>query len=327
MKLILVGVSGFSERWINVFFSSRKAKPEALVDINRKALDTVCRKFNYPGKKCFTSLKTALKKSAAQGVVVTVPTKFHYAYTREALAAGKHVLVEKPLTLTLSQSKKLAALARSKRKVLSVVSQHRFAPYLQVIKRYCRNGRGNGLGKPLSFFTRIQFNRPESYYDLEARRTGHGVLAIQGVHCMDWIHWLFGESKSCTAAIGTLFHRTKNEDNAYAMVKMKSGIMGLFDINHMTRGQNRFEFDVYFSKGVLRFNNFSTITIEKGDKVKQVKFRKVNPQFDSLKDQLENFIGACQHKKRLEVTAKDGLRVMKLLESLYKSSRHLASVK
>ena len=143
---------------------------------------------------------------------------------------------------------------------------------------------------------------------------------------MDWIGWLFGEVDACAAAIGTLYHKTQNEDNAYAMIRMKSGVMGLFDINHFNRGKDVLEFDVFFEKGALRYSLAKGMRVERGEKSRKIELKQVDPQFDSLKNQLENFVDACEGKKRLEVTGEDALRVMRLIDALYRSPKRMVRI-
>lgn len=326
MKIILQGVSGFSKRWTDVFFKTEglEAQPAALVDINEKALAEVCAQYGFPKEKCFTTLKAALAGSEAEAVLVTVPTKFHYPETMAALSAGKHVLLEKPMAENLAQARKMAALAKKKKRILSIVSQHRFAPYLQTIKSYCRPD--GPLGRPLTFFVRIHMNRPDDYYSHPLRSTGRGVLAIQGSHALDWITWLFGRAKCVSAALGTLYHKTKNEDNASAQIVMKNGVMVLFDINHFNKGKDIVEYTIYLEKGVLRYTPAGGLISEQGDVKTPVEFKNVNPQFDSLKEQLNNFVQACEGRAKLEVTAEDGLHVMEMLEGLYKSAKMMVKI-
>lgn len=324
MKIILLGVSGFSKRWTEVCFKCPQAEVAALVDNNKSMFGEISTQYHFPLEKCFTTLPEALSQTDAQAVIVTVPTRFHYPFALEALNAGKHVLVEKPMAENLAQAEKLAALAKHKKRLLSVVSQHRFAPYLRTIKNYCR--KDGPLGRPLTFFVRIHMNRPESYYDSPLRSTGRGVLAIQGTHALDWIGWLFGPAKSVAAAMGTLYHKTHNEDNAYGLITMKSGVMVLFDLNHFNKAKDLVEYDLYLEKGVVRYTPSEGLVEEQGDTRRNIEFLKVNPQFDSLKDQLINFIGACEGKEKLEVTAQDGLHVMKMLEGLYKSAGKMVKI-
>jgi predicted dehydrogenase len=324
MKLILAGISGFSERWVNVLFDTPGVTVSGLVNRSPDKFPALCRKFNVPIEKCFSTLGEALEKTDAEAVVVTLPTPLHHALVRQALLAGRHVLVEKPLAATLAQSRDLVKLAKRKKRTLSVVSQHRLAPYLKLLKQYCDGG---ALGRPLSFYIRIHMNRQPSYYEVEARRTGPGVLTSQGVHALDWIHWLFGPVKTCSASIGTLLHKTHNEDTALAMMTTRSKVMGLLDINHIHQGKDQILFRICFAKGTLQFGPDGRMTEEANGTLRDIEYPKVNPQFDSLRDQLLNFAGAVNGSNPLEVTAQDGLNVMALLASLYKNTRKQAKVR
>ena len=109
----------------------------ALVNHREDRFPKLCREYSYPIDRCYTSLKKALARRDAQGVIITIPTEYHYRYTREALLAGKHVLVEKPLTATLAETRRLLVLAKEKHRLISMVSQHRYTPRMKEIKKYC----------------------------------------------------------------------------------------------------------------------------------------------------------------------------------------------
>lgn len=325
MKIILSGISGFSERWVKAVMDTPGISLVGVSNRTKEKFPAFCKAVGFSETKCFGSLKEALSKVECDAVVVTVPTPSHYGQVREALLAGKHVLVEKPLAATLKESRALAKLANARKRILGVVSQHRYAPYLQELKRYC--AKGGPLGKPLSFYIRIHMNRPASYYEVEARRTGPGVLTAQGVHAIDWIHWLFGKAKSCSSAMGTLLHKTNNEDTAAALLTMENGMVGVLDINHINGGKDELLFKVYFAKGTLQYGPGWRLTEEVGAESREIEMAKINPQFDSLKEQLKNFAQAVEGKAELDITAQDGVNVMTVLHYLYKSQNKATQVK
>jgi len=86
------------------------------------------------------------------------------------------------------------------------------------------------------------------------------------------------------------------------------------------------EFDIFFEKGVLLYSLAKGMRVERGKKSRKIELKQVDPQFDSLKDQLENFVDACEGKKKLEVTGEDALRVMRLIDALYRSSKRMVHI-
>ncbi|MEY9931030.1 UDP-N-acetyl-2-amino-2-deoxyglucuronate dehydrogenase [Catenulispora sp. GP43] len=181
----------------------------------------------------FASLAEALAAGGIDLVAVCVPSGLHAAAVAEALAAGVHVLVEKPVDVSLPQARRLAALAEraARRGVLcSVVSQHRFDPAAAVVAAAVAEGR---MGRVTSAVASVAWWRGQDYYDSAPWRgtralDGGGALMNQGVHTVDLLAWLLGRPVEVSAHTALLAHEAiEVEDVATATIRFASGALAV----------------------------------------------------------------------------------------------------
>ncbi|HEV7368081.1 Gfo/Idh/MocA family oxidoreductase [Arenibaculum sp.] len=161
-------------------------------------------------------------------VMVLTPPSTHLDLVRRAAAAGKHVLLEKPLEISLDRAQALVAAARDAGITLGVVLQHRFRPVAVALADLVRQGR---LGAIVGASARLYNWRPQSYYDQPGRgtraRDGGGVLLTQGIHTLDLLVSLAGLPVAVTAqATTTPVHRMETEDLAVAVLRFGNGALG-----------------------------------------------------------------------------------------------------
>jgi predicted dehydrogenase len=181
----------------------------------------------------FDSLGAALAAGGTDLVAVCAPTGMHADLATEALAAGRHVLVEKPVDVSIPRARRLVRLAgdAAGRGVLStVVSQHRFDPASAAVARAVAAGR---LGRITSAVASVAWWRPQGYYDSADWRgtwalDGGGALMNQGVHTVDLLCWLLGQPVEVYARTARLAHQAiEVEDVAVATVRFASGALAV----------------------------------------------------------------------------------------------------
>ena len=172
-------------------------------------------------------LETILDDRSIDAVLILTPPNTHLELVERCAAAGKHILLEKPLEITLARSERLVEL--SKNVTLGVVLQHRFRPAAEKLHELIAGGR---LGQLVSASAAIPNWRPQSYYDQPGRgtkaRDGGGVLLTQGIHTLDLLTWFAGEAEAVKSFWTTTpVHRMETEDLACAAIRYKSGALGV----------------------------------------------------------------------------------------------------
>jgi UDP-N-acetyl-2-amino-2-deoxyglucuronate dehydrogenase len=170
-------------------------------------------------------LETILEDRSVDAVLVLTPPNTHLQITERCAAAGKHVLLEKPLEISTARAERLVQACKNVK--LSVVLQHRFRPAAEKLYELLPK-----LGKLVSASAAIPNWRPQSYYDQPGRgtraRDGGGVLLTQAIHTLDLFLSLAGEPLEVTSFITTSpVHKMETEDLVAAAVRFKNGALGV----------------------------------------------------------------------------------------------------
>ena len=138
----------------------------------------------YPGVTSYASYEDILNDSTIDLVVVNSPNDTHYAYTKQALLAGKHVVVEKSFTVTVEEAEELSALALQQQKILTVYQNRRFdADFLTIQKLIAQNKIGHLLDVQISYERYRTTLSPKVHK--EQPTPGAGVLLDLGPHLVD----------------------------------------------------------------------------------------------------------------------------------------------
>ena len=155
----------------------------------------------YPGVQIARSVDEVISDSNIELVIVNSPNDTHAEFARQALKAGKHVVIEKPFTITRREAAQLIAFARARKKILSVFHNRRWDGSFLTVQHVLRSGV---LGKVVEF---------ESHYDRfrntitagswkERVGPGTGILYNLGSHMLDQVLMLFGKPRYVTAKVG-----------------------------------------------------------------------------------------------------------------------------
>lgn len=135
LRAIFVGVGGRGRTHLGPWAAHDRLSVVGLVDIKPEFLEQARAVTGLPPSACFSSLTDALAAVAADTVVIVVHAQLHGRFIREALQAGKHVMVEKPLTCDLSEAEELVALAERQRCCLMVTQNKRYLPAARTMRR------------------------------------------------------------------------------------------------------------------------------------------------------------------------------------------------
>jgi predicted dehydrogenase len=198
----------------------------ALADLTETELEA-------PRPAQFASLGEAIAATRVDLVVICTPSGLHVALAEEALAGGAHVVIEKPLDVSLPRARRIAELAEEAEKrgiVVSVISQHRFDPASVVV---ADAAHGGGFGRLTSAVASVAWWRSQEYYDSGKWRgtwelDGGGAVMNQGVHTVDLLVWFLGRPVEIFAHTALLAHeRVEVEDVAVATVRFESGALAV----------------------------------------------------------------------------------------------------
>ncbi|CAH1221376.1 scyllo-inositol 2-dehydrogenase (NADP(+)) IolW [Paenibacillus allorhizoplanae] len=264
-------------------------------------------------------------------VCITTGSGSHGRIGTEALQAGKHVLVEKPIAMSANEASSMIRLANEKQLTLSVVSQTRFFPHHQLLKQTIEDGQ---IGNLLLVEVSRPFYRSQAYYDEAAWRgtkaNDGGALLNQGIHSIDLLLWLAGKVRSVAGRAATQTHHMESEDMGLAMLTMENG--GFATLMCTTSAIPGFppSINVYGEKGTIKIvgQEITHWTVpgillpnyENDNKSGNAGAdpRNLNSAYHRM--QIIDFIESVSQKRKPAVTAEAGREAVRLIELIHRSS-------
>jgi predicted dehydrogenase len=202
----------------------------AVADIVPERAASVAKKFDVP--LTYASDVALLENPDIDAVCLCTPSGMHAEGTVRVLHAGKHVIVEKPMEVSLDACDRMITAQRETGKVLTVISQHRFDAASQIVKETIDLGK---LGNIVLANAIVPWYRTQGYYDSGDWRgtwalDGGGALMNQGVHTVDLLQWLVSGQGRVSQIFGqtrTAAHeRIEVEDVAAATLTFDNGTIG-----------------------------------------------------------------------------------------------------
>lgn len=184
----------------------------------------------FPEVLTYTDFSEMLKNPDIDIVSIAVPSGDHAKLAVEALHAGKNILVEKPIDITVEAAMKIEEARVSTGKIAGVVHQNRnnanMKPMMDAIAR-------GDFGKIYYGDFEVKWYRTQKYYDEGGWRgtwamDGGGSLMNQAVHTVDLMQWIMGDVASVTSITGVYAHKIETEDFTASLIKFKSGAAATF---------------------------------------------------------------------------------------------------
>jgi predicted dehydrogenase len=234
LKIALVGCGRIGVRHAQLLSGSvRGLRLVAVCDSIADRAANFAGRFAVPG---FGSIAELVAKVPFEIGVVATPSGMHAAHAMELLRAHRHVVVEKPMALTLADADAMVEAADAAKRRLFVVKQNRFNLPVQRAREALESGR---FGKLVLGSVRVRWCRRQAYYDQDAWRgtwaLDGGVLANQASHHVDLLHWMFGDVESVCVIGKRALVDVETEDTATGLVTFTSGALGIVEATTAAR--------------------------------------------------------------------------------------------
>ncbi len=175
----------------------------------------------HGAERSYSGFDSLLADSDVQVVWVASPTDIHYTHATRALDAGKHVLVEKPMAISVKDAEAMASVAKGSSQITAVGFQHRFNPSHQSLRELCRSGRlGELLHVRLHQF--IKSDKLPSEWRRDPARSGGWAINDLGTHLLDLVRFLIGDVDVVGAFLGGTHFHLAVDDVAVALLRSKA---------------------------------------------------------------------------------------------------------
>lgn len=220
---------GVGMRHAEAAAKSENANLIAVCDLKQEKLDKI--KELYPETLTYLDFDEMLKNPDIDAVSIAVPSGMHADFAVKAMKAGKNVLVEKPVDITVEAALRIEQARQETGMKAGVVHQNRYNPDMTPMHDAVVSGR---IGKVLFGDFAVKWFRTQQYYDNGGWRgtwemDGGGSLMNQAVHTVDLMQWLMNSDvESVTSQTAIYNHEIETEDFTASLIKFKSGAVATF---------------------------------------------------------------------------------------------------
>ncbi|HOA12346.1 MAG TPA: Gfo/Idh/MocA family oxidoreductase [Myxococcota bacterium] len=246
----LIGSGMISQVHFNALQTVPGAKVVAVADLNQERARDFAASRGIT--KVFRTHAELLADQEIDAVVVAIPNYLHAPVSIDALEAGKHVICEKPLALTLEDAERMIATARRKGLVLAHAEELCFIPKFVRAQELAASG---GIGKPYLLRQCEKHDGPYSPWFWKPAEAGGGIVMDMGCHAIECIRFFLGKKKvkSVMAHMGTYLHgaTTQEEDHCIIIMEFEDGTVGQAEASWALRGGMDSTFEIFGTDGVV----------------------------------------------------------------------------
>ena len=235
LRFGLIGCGRVAPRHAESLLSLPGAQLVAVADVRESRAERFAAQYQAAA---YTDYHALLARQDVDVVNICTPSGLHAQMAVEAMQAGKHVIVEKPIALTLHDADLMIGAARVYGLKLCVVLQNRYNRPMQDLKQVIESGM---LGRLLLGNATVRWYRPQEYYEDGWHGTwamDGGALMNQSIHHIDALQWLLGRPESVFAYSATLAHRMEAEDIGVASIRFHGGTLGVVEGSTVTYPEN-----------------------------------------------------------------------------------------
>jgi len=284
-----------------------------------------------------TDFEDLLRRDDLDAVSVCTASGEHAEYGIPAARTGKHVLVEKPIDISLEKADALIEICRERRVKLGVIFQLRFLDASREVKKALDEGV---LGKLVMADCYMKFYRPQSYYDGSRWKgtlalDGGGALINQGVHGLDLLLYLAGDVASVQAYTGILAHENiEVEDTCVAAVKYKSGALGVIQATTSVHPDVQQRIELHGTEGTIVLEGTEDTWVKHWETFRDGKREVEAVSVDHTgadavlevggeghRRQIGDFVAAIRSDREPAVNGEEGRRSLALVQTVYESAR------
>ena len=282
----------------------------------------------------FTDYHALLAMPEISMVIIGVPNHLHRQVTVDSFAAGKHVVIEKPLCMNLREADEMIAAGRSANRKLMYAEELCFAPKYVRLKQLLDSG---ALGIPTLLKQSEKHDGPHAAHFWDVNRSGGGVTMDMGCHAIEFFRWILGRPKisSVYAQMATQVHqeKTRGDDNALVILEFENGVIALAEESWTKLGGMDDRAEVYGSKGVayadlLHGNSIETYSATGYDYAVEKAGSTVGWSFTIYEEawnygfpqEIAHFVDCVKHDKPPLVTGEDGRAVLEVILAAYQSA-------
>ena len=300
----------------------------AVCDLVASKAEAIAANFDVP---FFTDMHEMMQKVSIDVVVVLTESGHHAANVRELAPYGKHIVVEKPIALTLDDADSMIKVCDEHAIRLFVVKQNRLNVPVVKMREALEAGR---FGKLVLGTVRVRWCRRQHYYDQDSWRgtwaLDGGVLTNQASHHIDLLEWMMGDVESVYAESATALVDIETEDTAIVLVRFRSGALGVIEATTAARPKDlEGSISILGEKGTVEIGGFAVNEMKvwqfedaQSQDMEVLEKYSVNPPNVygfGHQAYYENVVDCVRSDKRHLVDGLEGRRSLEVISAIYES--------
>lgn len=341
VKIGIIGTGSISESHIEAYLNNKDVELYAFCDINEERLTYMANKYHI--KRTYTDMNEMLSLPEIDAVSVCTWNSAHAPCAIAALNAGKHVLCEKPMSISKKDAIAMKEAADRNNKLLMIGFVRRYGNDCKILKEFIESDYFGELYYAKATYLR-RIGNPGGWFG-DKSRSGGGPLIDLGVHVIDLVRYLMGNPKPISV-YGATFHKLGNrknikgknyyksssatdkdlcdvEDLATAMIRFDNGavlsIEASFSLNIKT---DEGKIELFGTKGGAKLDPELELYSEINDYLADIHLdAETSLSFDGLfSKEIDHFISCITHGSPCTSPARDGIELMAILDAIYESA-------
>lgn len=265
----------------------------------------------------YSDYRELLQHEGIDIVINCLPHFLHCESAVAALEAGKHVLIEKPMAMTVDECDRMIEAAKRNNVKLAIGHMHHFIPVNQTAKRILASGELGDviMATDLWYKPHLPEHRPAWMLD---RQYGGGMWWMNGPHLIDRVAWLIDSPVvSVKAMIESRIYDFPSDDSAMVLLHFESGAYATIAHAWYRRGAPSWESEYVCTEGMMKFSD-GRLLISKGEKYEPVP---IDSSGDMFTQQLATFVDTVKNDSEYPVTLEHARNVVRLLLAAEESSK------
>ena len=326
----LVGCGRISQRHSDLLGNNEinGARLAAVCDKILNKAQTIANKFGIPA---YEDMHEMMKSEKIDVVVILTESGRHASHVIQLAPYGAHIVVEKPMALTLKDADEMIEACNRKRIKLFVIKQNRFNLPVVQLRKALEEGR---FGKLILGTVRVRWCRTQEYYDLDDWRgtwaLDGGVLTNQASHHIDLLEWMMGDVETVYAKSKTALVDIEAEDTAVVVLKFSNGALGVIEATTAIRPKDlEGSISILGESGSVEIGGFAVNELKvwnfsknlKGDSEVKDKFSVNPPNVYGFghKAYYDHVVDCIRNDSIQLVDGIEGRKSLELINSIYQS--------
>ena len=335
MKKISFGIIGYGKigsRHENKIHENIYCKLVSICDINKSRLKEI----KNSNIKVYSVYNHMLNNNDIDVVSICTPNYLHSKMTIDALNAGKHVICEKPMSLSVVDCKKMIEASQRNNRHLFIVKQNRYNPPVNAVKKLLDENR---LGNIINIAINCYWNRNRDYYYYSdwkgIKSKDGGSLFTQFSHFIDLMYWFAGDVKSVHGFANNFTHPEIDiEDTGNVSLKFANGAIGTINFTNCAYGKNmEGSITLFGEKGTVKIGGEYLNTLEY-QKIENFEISNLpegsgSNDYGTYKGSMsnhdkvyENVVDVLHYNGNIKVDGNEGMQSVKIIENIYRSIKN-----